>query len=205
MILIAYICLTTIFMPIMYTIHKYGEWSLQSILIIPPHIALISRVHVSIPASFSFILLSLPQPKGTLISSKMASNYTDSSLSTSAFTMFHRSGASVNPIGISHHHLPPGDQRGDIRPILDTLSTSSTSTNNDSFLGAVNSNPTSRLLLGQGGGGKGRKKDPSSKKQKAGKSGQMRDQMQPIFSPQTASYHCEYPLLSLSLSHTCLT
>ena len=32
MLLIAYVCLITIFMPIMYTIHKYGEWSLTSFL-----------------------------------------------------------------------------------------------------------------------------------------------------------------------------
>lgn len=126
----------------------------------------------------------------------------------------------INPI--SHHHL--SSSSGD-RPILDNLSTSSTSTNNDSFLGAVSSNPTSRLLLAGGGGsgpgggggsGKGRKKKDSgnrhlqaniasgsSKLLLSSKSGQPRDQMQAIFSPQTASYHCEclrHPLPSSSFS-----
>lgn len=193
MILIAFICLTIIFMPIMYTIHKYGE-CMNAICAFFSHISnLISQLHICFLPCVTFC-----GQKGTLISSKMASNYTDSSLSTSAFTMFHRSGGpSVHPIGISHAHLSSTGDPRDMRPILDNLSTSSTSTNNDSFLGAVNSNPTSRLLLGPGGGGKGRKKDSKKLAGKlllpshASKSGQMRDQMhQPIFSPQTASYHC---------------
>lgn len=100
----------------------------------------------------------------------------------------------TGPMGL-HHMSPSGssDHR-DMRPILDNLSTSSTSTNNDSFLGGtgVSSNPASRLLLATSGsagvaggrvGKKGRKKDS----RKLSKSGQ-----QAIFSPQTASYHCEY-------------
>ena len=182
MILVAYICLTTVFMPIMYTIHKYGQCPFAA--------ALCSILNADL------CLPTLPSE-------------TDASLGTaSAFTMFQRSSGGVNAIGLTaHQHLSASDQR-----LLDNLSTSSTSTNADSFLGmgGVNSNPNSRLLMSGAAGKGGRKKESSRKSGSAAAAGKHSSPPlssksghhlhQPIFSPQTASYHCESsPLLSCAV------
>lgn len=111
MISIGYIVLGCVFLPILYTIHKYGS----------------------------------------LMSAKVMSNYTDSSMST-AFTGMMRSHIAphlshVNPGNMGGHNLSANHLHTDGRPILDNISTASTNSdsNNDSYL-AVSKHPGSRLL-----------------------------------------------------------
>ena len=169
MITVAYMCLACVFLPIMYTIHKFG----------------------------------------TLVSTKIASHsYTDSSTST-AFTLFRANGmnpAVVPPPSHMRSHHPHGHH--DTRAIMDNLSTSSNSSNNESFL-AVSSNPN-RLLVHNNGrpvskGIKKNKKSSSSAETKAKlkNSSAVTSSSTPhmIFSPVTNSYSyaCNSPNCNFKL------